>query len=640
MDSETKLYLKKYVIEETDRLISEIDLLTETINFATDGNNGFKDKRDVIIKKLLEIQKEKMDDINKDKDINISIFLYDFQLYLFVFKNKKHNRLFDAACFNIIRKFIHSKDIIIYIDEIEIDNINDKQYKHLKEHEIFETLNIKSFTLEIKSGYEKVPKDINRLSLVNNHISRFISNYFTNLTHLNLFHNTLETFECDCNLIYLDVGCNYNLRSLKVKNTLEYIDISNTLIKDLSPYPLLKTIVWDGNVYQNKSLVDWMNGSQKRKYLKSLTLKGKKINGFGEIDTDNISDELEYLSIDTDLTITSKSLKSLDITCSECPNIDCRNITSLSINEYGNSYKDFLTCIRQCSLLTNLKLSFHKIDKKQFNINRLSYFENLTSLTIANVVLSEVVTLDGFNKLTELDLENVKTRNDNLPIFSKLSSLKKLSISGGNVKDKSFLNLNGLEELILKNPDNIVLNENTFSNLSSLEILKIYIHNFDSISENLFIKLSNLKQLHFESSSKVSIPINIFANLFSLSSLMIVTNYSCIPYNICFKGLYNLINLTIYGFFEPPYPQYINKDLFSDLSNLRSLVIYSTLAIDEDAFINLKNLRDLTLLDSSNSVTNSTLKHFKTLENVTLYNRHSVDYDMLLKNNPNIIMLS
>ena len=655
MDSDEIARLKSYLINKDEKLKSQLDKLIEILIFKTNNDVYYNNIRSIILKKLDEILEAKINEINngiKNKITiypNIYLFIYGLQLYVIITKNKKHNYLFNTTCFNILLKYIPSNDIVVYVDEIIIDYLYLYEFEYLKDHEIFDYLNIKNkFILKNPNqDYKDIKIEIPGLSLEYENLRDFEIDKFKNIKNLDLSKNFLTSLEISSDLIYLDVSYNPELKSLqsKSKNALEYINITGTLLtlNDLLPFESLQTIIWNGDIYKDNNF----EIIKQFKHLKTLLNKDNETLRSRDLKISDLNN-LEHLSIKAHCNIKDDvgSLSSLTIRCYKCLRIECRNITSLYIEEYLSVYSNYdklinFNNIKSCSSLTKLNIKFHMKNIKLLDLNPISNLKNLTSLTLSNIKLDSNSKFTGLDKLTELELNGVmdnKCFNYTEHIFSDLPSLKKLSITEGSLENKVFSRLPNLEELELKYITNIDLTEHLFTGLKLIK-LSISESEFKHVSNSVFNSLNTLKFLYLYGLNINDIPIDIFSKLYSLTKLTLVLNNNFVPSNLSFNGLCSLKELNLTGSFKRSMGC-IKEDFFYGLDELEVLCFYSSIPIDNKIFLCLQKLRILKLtIPSLYSISNDLFKHFKTLEYIKLLHRIDINEKELRENNPNLMYI-
>lgn len=570
--------IKSIVDYETEKLIMEL-----TDNLLIDSCNK---KRRIIINKLEEYEKEKINEINNNFFIPFQLFYQDFQLFIL---SSEDHKICNETSFNIIKKHIHSKELIVYVKNIDIDELSLSEYLHLKDN--LQYVNIKSIRPMFIKNLNLIPNNIKGLSLYSHELENVPEIH--DLNYLDISYNNLTTITVTKNLIYLDVRNNKNLKELKKVSDeeylLQYVDITNTKlsIEHLLPFKHLNTIkcncnISDSSIFQN---------------FKSLhTLHVNKL--------DNVPDSLLELNVQY-LPSTNVELKTL---------YSCSN--NIEIGKINGSK------IEHLKLENNLFSEVH-------NIDQIKEFKNLISLSLIYIPFS----FYAFENLKELTIKNynmIITKDS----FIGLPSLKKLYILNPTINDNAFDSLTNLEDLTLLHIKNEYLQSMPY--LPLLE--KIYL-SFDSIikiQDDFFSRLVNIKDIGLENLEKDACSHNLFNNLHFLRSLKLIIDLTENEYVFDFKGLDKLTSLTLR---LDNHLAMINIRLSSDLSKLKSFELICIGGIvPNDIFSKFPNLRDLKCWGIKN-INKVDFSMFALLETLDIRGLYPFVYYLnpILKNNKNLL---
>ena len=623
MDDNTKIELKLFYIDLVERLTSKIDAKVESITIEY-IRKKYDIIREILIAKLNDLLKEVMNRINKNINPNIHFFLHNFQLFIFNTFDTKHNYSFNKVVFRILYKHIQSKDTIVYVDKVCINELDSPQFHYLNDHNISVDLKIKSIKIIDIDSLKYLPKNINglylrALRLKNEDLEDL--NEFTNLSYIDVSHNKLTKFSyTNDSLLELNIEGNDSLKELKLNNTIESINLKyiyNIDLATLQSIKSLKHIKLSEDVL--KQNLKYFNKFKLFEYDKSFILS-YGIN--------------ESLDIKTEANIENEKIKFLKIESDVFPKLNCINLVSLKVSANHvncNNLKD----------LHNLK-DLNMISYSSDYTFNFPILNNLTILTLSHISFPENYIFPKLENLLELNISGYNNLYDE-NIFSLLTSLETLDLFHGKITNKTFTNLINLKKLSLHHIKYYSYEDDIFDTLHNLIFLKL---RFTSLPACL--KLRNLEYLYFESSNSLDITelhnlkiLDLWDSKIDDNSIInhqllesLTLTFYKINTDFIFNPLPNLRRLILYI----SYNNYdlLNKDIFSNLLNLESLTIYVHHQLPLSIFHCLTKLKNL-YIDGCNNLSFDMFKNFKCLEYLKLGWCNKIDLSELIKNNPNLM---
>lgn len=601
MNDIIKLKLKNKITKKLEKFIYNVRMKNRLVNNKLEPMLLLEEYNKLcnnIENETIDILNKKFVDINNNLYPNL--FYKDFQLYVF----DSSEILINKTSFNILRKYIKSKDIIITIPKIDIEEINYSEYLFLSDHQIITNFNLNIDRI-VKHNMDTIDEDKNFNKLIlddvklkryvnkiknrsleefatsdnlgkdNLSIVEFIRNKLYNVKYLVYSDVFIKEMSIPENLISLDLASCNELEKINIEenNTIKSINLKQTKIKYemLSNFKALENIEGFGD----GSSIDII--TMKIPSLKKLCLDNIDINMGLPVKTSIISDNLEWLYVKTDNDIIDDigKLKHLTIHCYKSPKIVCPNLESLEI--FSNDFN--LSMIEHCTSLKKLILTGNPVHNNTIEMEDLSKFINLEYLEIKKLNILSSSSFSVFTNLKELYLYAKSKYNKKS--FEGMTNLTKLHLKFGNLEEDSLKDLINLKEL---NLNNCFATRCSFSSLELLEDLSIEDCFFKYDISNMFNNLFRLENLVFRDNNILAKQKS-FSNLVFLKSL----NISCSHLQL-FDNLYNLINLTsdkcaVYLF----QTSIGDDDFFQNLYSLRKIVMGIT---EEFDISHLKNITD------------------------------------------------
>ena len=626
MVSSTKAELKLFYINLVEKLKDEIDLKVNSIPIKS-IKNKYDIIRKILISKLNDLLKEVVDKINKNINPNIHFFLHNFQLFIFNTFDTKHNYSFNKVVFRILHKHIHSKDIIVYVNEVYIDEIDSAQFIYLYHNNISINLKIKSIKIRNINSLKYLPKNIDGLCLKNLKLtSEDITdlNEFTNLSYIDISNNKLESFSYTNNsLLELNIEGNKSLKKINLNNTIESINLIDVYLIDFAIIQSIKSLKY---IYLCKHTFN-----QNSHYFKDF----KVVDNCNSIILTNSI--VESLTTNLKNDIVNNNLKFLKIGANTLLKLTCPNLEILKVKAYDIDYN----ILKDLNNLKDLSLcSYFNDDRYLFNLPILN---NLTILTIEGIQIPETYIFSGLDNLIELNID-VCSNIYNKKIFSLLKSLEILNLDGGTITNETFIYLINLKKLILREVKYNLSNDDLFDNLNNLVYLKV-LHS--PIPQSSFYRLENLEYLYYSNAN--SLNVDKMHNLKELELHCKISIDEDLSFNQC---LLETVSLTSYN---------INKDfIFNYLPSLTSLQLYvrnKEYNLNKDIFINLPNLKILKIradklhvdtfycllklihleVYSCHNLSLNMFTNFKSLEYLKIDMCNYIDLREIVKNNPNLL---
>ncbi|KAL9641865.1 hypothetical protein ABK040_000803 [Willaertia magna] len=293
------------------------------------------------------------------------------------------------------------------------------------------------------------------------------------------------------------------------------------------------------------------------------------------------------------------------------PNYLFKSINSLNLIEEENHEFNLL------EKFTNLKkLNVKKIPEQylikltnleELDIDNYFYYSNLSKLNNnlkkLTLFFTRPVTddyLEKFTNLNELYL-NGSTEKLNGKFLQNMNQLKILHLSGSNIEDKNFLNLNNLTELNISSC--VKVKGNGLQNLKQLKTLIIENEGIINYKESIG-NLINLTYLVIYDNSSFQ-NTNFLQNLINLENLVIV-GFDCKDKD--FYNLKNLKTLIING--------NISGKCFKYLTNLKE--VDGELKMEGQYFKYLTNLEKLKIKEIKEPFTIEDFTHLKNIKQLTL----------------------
>lgn len=312
---------------------------------------------------------------------------------------------------------------------------------------------------------------------------------------------------------------------------------------------------------------------------KPIEFKDKYLNevirsSMGVKDGDILKCDLELINV---LDISNKKIADIE---------GIQYLSNLVYLDLSNNMIKDVTPLRQLTKLNTLYLKgnpindysplaaiYNQLNVRDFNIAIGIYDKNLeTAIRFECGKLSETLTLEDFQKVTELDLRNSDIKD--LQGIQFLTNLKELDLAGNNLK-----------------------NIGNLKNLTSLQILKLNENNIEDIQALNY--LTNLEQLDLYA-NKIS-DLSPLAELVKLKELGVMENK--VEDVSCLKGLLNLETLvlqnneisdiTSLGNLVNLKELYLGSNKIKDISALKNLVNLEILYLANNEIIDVSSLIDL-----------------------------------------------
>lgn len=559
----------------------QIDLDTTIIENKYEGDEiktkPYNDKRNTLISKLDEIRENMFKEINKGNYPNTKVLYNDFQLIVFldtpytIQEFEKQKCCFDNISFSMIRDFIPSNDMIVYVKELNIEILMFYKYYHIQELLLMYPINIKYIKVDNLEELKYIPTNVKGLFLHVDKISDSLKP-FTSLEHLIVISDSLCYFEINNdNLISLSFYYEYNHNDYEVKyssldtyrtncycsyisckylgdinisgSKLQYLNISKTRLTPFSIFKYNKI-----NPKQIKEII--CNGVDNcNMIIESITLRDPFKHDLIPNDVYAIEDIFDILGIGLDNDVIydkNNIINSMTIEVDTCPKI-YSDLESLIIYAEVIDIKNIYV---SKSSLKNLEINKKSCisDEKLLNSHLLNNFTNLINLSIQDFKLSNAFTISNLKNLHKVTLllDNFVYTKE---FFEGLSLLKYIYIGEG------------------------YCNQDTFDDLI-IEALVLY-YNKSPIINRMFLKLYNLKYLSIEHNG--SLKNYIFTDLPLLDTLETL-KLSYVKLNVIydFKDFTKLKTLKFY--------MSILNNYISGLNNIRNLTLeFNKIQLDDNS---------------------------------------------------------
>lgn len=614
-------------------------------------------KRDVLLKDIQSKQVKELDnildkmlnEIKKGNYPNIKVAYNNFQLIVFtnaIFTSTHfvRNEWIDPISFSMFREFISSYNPIVYIDVLHIPvleyykyyNLNNsgvlKNYPicidYIKVYNIkildFIPLDVEGLYLDLESGSKEINtaidkfKNLKRLIIVSIRLEKLVYAYehleYLSFVGLDII-DILGRGRCCSSVKEVDLN----------GSNLKYVNISGSKLSPLSfPFKSIKEIVWNNienqtEYYKNEfpDFVCNMAYFQNKSCIGAITLVDPfKIDPLPLHENNDVIEILKCFGIeysDDRIVDTNNVIKEMQIRILTCPILECKNIKKLSIEAKNINVEN----IKECTLLIDLELSapskyisFMNYLLDLQNIEIIKSFKDMVKFKFYRFNLSDNFTLEGLNKLEEVDL-SIRHFKYSKELFAGITSLKKITINYSNIIDGMFDDLN-IESLILKSCSGEISNK-LFEKLNHLKYL--YLDEHISLNHNIFKDspiLNTLETLIILNNDIVKIPyvLKDFKKLYTLKAfhkdkefhknfLFGVTSlrslYMNYDENISLFNLDHLTTLRIKILKEGE--EVINPSFFLGLDKLENLnlrsVVRSTFIVNKESLNNLTNLKNI-----------------------------------------------
>ena len=618
-----------------ERLTSIIDYDVEVITNEK-AENKCNNIRSIILIKLDEILKDVMHKINNNINPNICLFIYNFQLFIF----NNYSKI-DQTSFDILYKYINSKEIIVYIDNLYIEEIKDIDYLYLCKSDF--KPNVKYIKVTDLRELNLLPKDITglRINFLEIENGLFLEETFKNLKYIDISSNKINKFTyTHKSLKELYVNDINGLTEVIVNENLELINISDTSLNIIN-----KTIFSTGSHHRDIIVIEEPLDS-----LKSLITNFKTI---VVNNTSSISKNLDHLKISSyhEINDDLKNLKSLEFYSDGIVQFNCPNLESLCLSFIHRDMLEFsqnLISLKLYSLGNDITITSDCINLPNLKYLHIDNFG-------PNEILSQVPFIFPKLDLIELVLHVKNNYEYHEDMFSLLTSLEKLSLTNGIFPSKIFKNLIKLKDLSILSIYNRIIDsdifndlinltslsfssyflnslpQDIFKNLTKLEKIEISLDDYNDISENIFNTLDNLKDLNMQFFPDMNIS-KLFYDVPLIDRLEYVT-YD-LKHNFVFSNLNNLRTLILaITYYDVEIS--INEHIFDDLPNLVTLKIYTDgVKFPTNVFKKLSKLKKLVIRGMCN-INKEMFKEFKTLEYINIYECDDCEIDVE-HNNPNL----
>lgn len=639
--------LRLKFVEIFDIVINDIDKYYQPYQVFINKPKAQRDNNERY-HNLIEQTKQLCSEKINNKSFNIKVGFYNRTVY-YISTNETeiNNLLLDKDTLKTIDKYFHSNDLVVKIQTpLIFSTILFNEYEQFKNH----LIDVKYDVLKIQSSDAlfKLPRDITELDASNltfNKKQLEELKKLDNIEKLTITNSDLSTLEYyGKHLRYLDVRNNPKLFTIKTNHFLTYLDVYNTGINNVSFYTSLETLKCSITMYRIL-----FSNLEIFKNLKKVEFDSKhRI----EDDIDITSTKIEHLKFNTDSDIkVVGNLLSLETIGLGRPIVLCTRLQSYRSISHSLNFKRLTSCIESLIHLTATA-------KYIYDINMLNEFTNLKYLSLSFISPIEL-SLNGLNKLEEIKLSNVKCTSQ---MFRTVNLLTKLSISNTVIEGHSLDGLNKVNELDLNDIEN-KLDDDIFLDLINLKIMRLdnvmfkdmkknhfttqnmlthleyenikyddYVGEYDNTEEldkevyPINIQIKSLRTLTLSSSEDIQISNNLFKQMPLLESLhMTIPNIRSIESNSIKSLILDFNHCTIHDLkLKLPKLEYCNltgniklfKKFFKHIFNITDLELNYITIEQEDIFNQLYLLNSLTLIECqcSNTFVSNMLDTNKHLE--------------------------